>query len=76
MNAFGGGCTRCKYSRCMGALDFHHTDPKKKDITWAFIRKLTVAKAVQKLRAEKVVLVCSNCHRELHWMLEKKALEL
>jgi galactitol-specific phosphotransferase system IIB component len=59
----GGECEICGYSRCIKALEFHHRDPAKKDFSisgksWGF----------EKLKDEvdKCVLVCSNCHRELH----------
>lgn len=69
--AFGGGCSRCNYNKCMAALDFHHLDPSKKEITWTALRKCTLGEAVNKLKAESVVLVCSNCHREIHWGIEE-----
>jgi hypothetical protein len=28
---FGGKCTMCGYDKCIGALVFHHPDPKKKE---------------------------------------------
>jgi hypothetical protein len=55
----------------MAALDFHHPDPSKKEITWSTIRKRTLENALKMLRAEGVVLVCANCHRELHWGIEE-----
>ncbi len=61
----GGKCIFCGYNRCMAALDFHHLDPTQKEfgismdgITRSWIR-------VQ-LELDKCVLVCSNCHREIH----------
>ena len=71
VEAFGGGCSRCPYNRCMAALDFHHPDPSKKEITWSRVRKRTLENALKMLRAEGVVLVCANCHRELHWGLDE-----
>jgi len=71
VEAFGGGCARCKYNRCMGALDFHHLDPSKKEVTWSLVRRYSLERALKVLRAEAVILVCANCHRELHWGFEE-----
>lgn len=70
VDAFGGKCSRCPYDKCMAALDFHHLDPSNKEITWARVRRHTLEVALKKLRAANVILVCANCHRELHWGLD------
>ena len=70
VDAFGGKCSRCPYNKCTAALDFHHLDPSKKEITWSLVRRHTLEVALKKLRAENVILVCANCHRELHWDLD------
>lgn len=61
----GGKCILCGYDRCIAALDFHHLDPTQKEfgismdgITRSWIR-------IQ-VELDKCVLVCSNCHREIH----------
>lgn len=61
----GGQCALCGYSRCKGALHFHHTiaDDKgfgisEKGITRSWIKV--------KDELDKCVLVCANCHREIH----------
>ena len=63
----GGKCTRCGYSRCLAALEFHHRDPTQKDPS-LFRNKHRRARIDDAVRAEleKCDLVCSNCHRELH----------
>jgi DNA-directed RNA polymerase subunit RPC12/RpoP len=60
----GGRCSRCGYDRCMDALEFHHTDPTQKEFHLGEARGLNI----DKLRAElsKCLLVCRNCHTELH----------
>lgn len=66
----GSKCICCGYSKCLKALEFHHVDPRKKDfnisqsMSW---RKYT-SKSEEELKIEldKCVLVCSNCHREIH----------
>ena len=59
----GGKCINCGYSNCMEGLDFHHLDPKEKDFeisgkSYAMDRLLK--------EVDKCVLLCSNCHREVH----------
>lgn len=60
----GGKCSNCGYNKCSAALDFHHIDPNEKDKNYdnykgSFSNKL-------KTELDKCVLLCSNCHRELH----------
>ena len=59
----GGECSICKYNRCLIALEFHHIDGDTKEFTISNDR-LKVAEAVEE--AKKCVLVCANCHREIH----------
>lgn len=59
----GGECQICGYKRCISALEFHHIDPSEKDFTisgksWSLERL--------KNEADKCILVCSNCHKEIH----------
>ena len=58
----GGKCCICGYNRCFGALGFHHTEPSKKDFCVG--RQTGIHKA--RKEAKKCVLVCSNCHFEIH----------
>lgn len=60
----GGACERCGYNRCCAALDFHHRDPSKKDPSFESIRYWGMERAKEEL--DRCMLVCSNCHRELH----------
>lgn len=66
INLFGGKCCVCGYNRCLAALEFHHLDPSKKDfsISQAYANPKKWEYIVKEL--EKCVLVCSNCHREIH----------
>lgn len=60
----GGKCERCGYDRCLAALEFHHTDPTQKDFG---VSGSTVANFERmKTEVDKCILVCSNCHREIH----------
>lgn len=68
---FDSKCQKCGYDRYSGALEFHHIDPSQKDFTISNMNfKLT--EAVEEIK--KCVLLCSNCHKELHsglWQLEE-----
>ncbi len=61
----GGKCMICGYDRCVDALDFHHTNPKDKEFGLGIGGLTRAWKRVQK-EADKCILVCSNCHREIH----------
>lgn len=59
------GCKFCSEDEPI-CLDFHHLDPKEKDINlsdalrkgWTFER--------MKKEIDKCIIVCSNCHRKVH----------
>ncbi|MFL6277642.1 MAG: hypothetical protein ACJ74G_20850 [Blastocatellia bacterium] len=61
----GGCCQICGYGRCMEALEFHHLDPTKKDFG---ISKKGYTRSWEKVKeeADKCILLCANCHREVH----------
>jgi len=59
----GGKCCICGYNRYQGALDFHHKDPQTKDLNLSY-NKHSFNKVKNEL--DKCILVCSNCHREIH----------
>ena len=59
----GGKCIKCGYDKYCGALEFHHKDPSKKDfVISSSVRGLGKVKK----ELEKCILLCSNCHKELH----------
>jgi hypothetical protein len=62
----GGSCSRCNYSKCIEALEFHHTDPSQKDFS---ISHDGHTRSWDKIKYEldKCILVCANCHREVHF---------
>lgn len=62
----GGKCELCGYDKCHAAMDFHHLDPDEKDPGVSSIRYWGLAKAKEEL--DKCLLVCANCHREIHWV--------
>lgn len=60
----GGACVICGYSRCIAALEFHHLRPDDKRCALSQhgnARSLASARA----EAQKCVLLCANCHREV-----------
>jgi len=63
----GGCCQMCSYDKCLDALEFHHLDPTQKDLGVAELRKRL---ATIKSEVDKCLLICGNCHRELHHALE------
>lgn len=61
----GGGCERCGYNKCVGAIEFHHMNPETKSFgigssgytrSWERIKK----------ELDKCNILCANCHREEH----------
>lgn len=61
---FGGQCCYCKYNRCIQSLNFHHTDPKRKDPNFRSMRGWSWERIVEELK--QCILVCRNCHGEIH----------
>jgi len=60
----GGICQICNQSFLSAVFDFHHIEGKK-EFTISSRRKLNFNKL--KLELDKCILICSNCHRQLHW---------
>jgi len=66
----GGSCLRCGYDRCKDALTFHHYEGKDFKISGGSRGWTKVQKEV-----DRTVLVCHNCHHELHaglWQLAEE----
>lgn len=61
----GGKCSICGYNKCIEALEFHHLDPTQKDFILSDRNLILSWKEIKK-ELEKCILVCSNCHREIH----------
>ena len=61
----GGKCAICGYKRCSAALEFHHIKRGEKDFGLSS-RGLT--RSFDKIQKEldKCMMLCSNCHREVH----------
>lgn len=68
IDEFGGKCVRCGYIGHPASYDFHHIDPAEKD------ERISIGSTnYERLRKEagKCVLLCSNCHREVHAKLKE-----
>ena len=63
VDSLGGACCLCGYQKCLSAFDFHHPDPQGKDFT---ISSAMTSWARISPELEKCVLLCANCHREVH----------
>lgn len=61
----GGKCVSCGYNACLASLDFHHKNPAEKDPRWKTMRSWTFERVKQEL--DKCILVCRNCHGEIHY---------
>lgn len=69
----GGKCEKCGYNKCNDALEFHHVDSNEKNFG---IGQKGYTRSWEKVKEEleKCILVCANCHRELHYLLKKENL--
>ena len=61
----GGKCCFCGYHRCFASLDFHHIDESTKKFG---LSQDGLTRSWEKTEQElkKCILVCANCHREIH----------
>lgn len=64
LSAFGNVCGVCGYNKCIRALEFHHLDRDDKEFNISGSKVNNWGTIVSELR--KCILVCSNCHREIH----------
>jgi predicted nucleic acid-binding Zn ribbon protein len=66
VQAFGGKCCICGYNKCQDALELHHITPSEKDFSLGKIRAHSKSWNTIVIELRKCVLVCSNCHKEVH----------
>jgi hypothetical protein len=64
------GCVKCGDKRHY-VIDFHHLDPSKKDIAMSdgSIKQIMKEK-------DKCILLCSNCHREFHYLEKTQGINI
>ena len=60
----GGKCQYCGYNKCQSALELHHINKTEKDFSIAESTNKSWEIICNELK--KCVLVCANCHREIH----------
>ena len=65
VETFGGECIICGYNKCVGALVFHHMDGTEKEFGIAK-DGFTLSFENMLVEAKKCILVCANCHSEIH----------
>lgn len=71
INSFGGKCGICNYSKCQNALELHHLIPENKEFSFGAMKANPKSWGVIVEELRKCVLVCANCHREIHADLVK-----
>lgn len=59
----GGACWFCGYSKAVRSLHFHHINENDKEFV---IARGKMDWKIVKTELDKCVLVCANCHGELH----------
>jgi hypothetical protein len=67
VKSMGSKCVCCGYNKCHAALHLHHLDPNEKEFSFGKIKAnpKSWGKIIKELR--KCVLVCGNCHAEIHY---------
>lgn len=65
IKSMGGECQLCGYKKCIRALEIHHINPEEKEFTFSTDK---LCHSWEKLSEElkKCILLCANCHREVH----------
>ena len=66
------GCAVCGYNKCAEALIFHHINDKDKEFDISRVTRSGGNLEKMKEEIKKCVILCSNCHAELHAKLRKK----
>lgn len=66
LTCMGGECQICGYSHCPTALELHHVNPDEKDFSFGYIMASCRNWNVIYEEIAKCILLCSNCHREVH----------
>lgn len=61
----GEQCQICGYNKCFRALELHHINSSEKERTISG-NMLNVAWDILSLELRKCILLCANCHREVH----------
>jgi hypothetical protein len=67
----GGSCEGCGYNKNPKALEFHHKDPSQKDFGISKVNRRSFENIKNEL--DKCILLCANCHREIHDEIWRKS---
>lgn len=62
----GGKCSKCGYHENYAALEFHHVNPSEKSFQLDARHIANTSKELLLEEIKKCVLLCSNCHKEVH----------
>ena len=62
----GSKCILCGYKKCQDALVFHHLDSEEKEFGLSNSTGLCRSWEKAKKELDKCILLCANCHIELH----------
>jgi len=66
VESMGGCCQICGYNKSHNALEFHHINPNEKEMGLGGVRGNIVKWERIASELRKCILLCSNCHREIH----------
>lgn len=66
IKALGGKCCLCGYDTCQAAFDMHHVIESEKSHEISYLQSRHRPWDVIFAEARKCVLLCANCHREVH----------
>lgn len=66
LDYLGGVCSSCGYSKSTWSLEFHHIDPSSKLFTISRAINTHMDKDAVLAELDKCIVLCSNCHGELH----------
>lgn len=62
----GGECEKCHYKHNLSVLEFHHINPNEKEFQLDSRHLSNTNVERLKNEVDKCILLCSNCHREIH----------
>ena len=69
----GNQCSICGYDKCIGTLQFHHINPKDKTYGLSSGNCYSWESDIEE--SKKCILVCANCHAEIHFGIIEQSLE-
>ena len=70
IDKMGGKCSICGYSKFLGALEFHHVNQSNKEFGLDCRRFSNTSQEKLDIEAAKCIILCANCHAEIHWHKE------